>query len=252
MEYTHFPEPFLALCKKERVGEIEPEFQAMKSQAGTSPHHIFPLRDCEVQYQVETLPRSGYFRQLGSLSFSQVMREAYPGGVYYYQTQTFRVVRIQNRERKIIVRDEKRYTTKPTALPALIFPNLSDGNVYSRQRYGELRLIECNLQLREAIIGFKERRGPNEFQQLYPLSTRTWASSSINHASSATTFPPVCCSYILCSTRTVSIGRCWRNSCSRHSSFTCRLSAKTCTTDQTGSASRAGQLCRRAAVPVRV
>lgn len=169
MEYTHFPEPFLVLCKKERVGEIEPEFQAMKSQAGTSPHHIFPLRDCEVQYQVETLPRTGYFRRLGSLSFSQVMREAYPGGVYYYQTQTFRVVRIQNRERKIIVRDEKRYTTKPTALPTLIFPNLSDGNVYSRQRYGDLRLIECNLALREAIIGFKERRGPNEFQQLYPL-----------------------------------------------------------------------------------
>ena len=132
----------------------------------------------------------------------------HPGAIYYYQTQPFRVVRIHAREHKIIVRDEKRYTTKPTVIPTLIYPNLSSGNVYSRQRYDGLRLIECNLQLHEAIMGFRERRGPNEFQQKYPLDP-TSASSSTNPASIVITSLPARCSYTRCSTRPMSIGRCW-------------------------------------------
>lgn len=167
--YADFPPTFVALCQQERVGEVGQEFQPMKLEAGNNPNYAFPLRDCEVQYRVETIARFGPTRQLGSLSFSQVMREAYPGAVYYYQTQPFRVVRVLFRQHIILVRPERRYTTKPIAIPTLIFPNLSPCNVYGVQRYGELRLAESNLQLRESIIGFKERRGPNEITVHYPL-----------------------------------------------------------------------------------
>lgn len=167
--HAAFPPSFEALCYQEHVGEVEASFHAMKLEAGTNPNYAFPLRDCEVQYRVETLEHVGPKRELGTLSFSQVMREAYPGAVYYYQTQAFRVVRILFRQHIILVRPERRYTTKPSSIPALIFPNMSPGNVYGALRFHDLQIAETNLQLKETIIGFKERRGPNEFAVSYPL-----------------------------------------------------------------------------------
>ncbi|MFH0933082.1 MAG: hypothetical protein V1832_02035 [Nitrospirota bacterium] len=48
-------------------------------------------------------------------------------------------------------------------------PNFTSGNVYTSKKYGDLIAVECNLQIREAIVGFKERRGPNELTINYPL-----------------------------------------------------------------------------------
>ena len=88
-----FPSNFIELCNSERIGEISSEFQTMKAQAGEDPNHIYPLRDIDIQYKVEC--RQGpHLRNLGSLGYSQVMREAYPGAIYYYQTQTFRIFRL--------------------------------------------------------------------------------------------------------------------------------------------------------------
>ncbi len=169
---TSFPEAFVHLCKQERIGEISQEFQSMKSEAGDDPNHVYPLRDCEIQFQVESRSRLSPVKRLGSLSHSQVMREAYPGAVYYYQTQPFRVVRILNRQHVIVVRPEKRYTTRPSFIPTLVFPNLSAGNVYGALRYGELQVVESNIQVKETIVGFKERRGPNESSYQYPLDSK--------------------------------------------------------------------------------
>lgn len=163
-----FPSKFTELCNSERIGEISAEFQTMKAQAGEDPNHIYPLRDIDVQYKVEC--RQGpHLRHLGSLGYSQVMREAYPGAVYYYQTQTFRIFRINTYKHLIEVRPEKKYTTKPTLLPTLIFPNLSEGNVIQCKKYGKLTIVECNLQIRESIAGYIESRGRNELDVSYPL-----------------------------------------------------------------------------------
>ena len=165
---ANFPEQFVGLCNSERIGEISAEFQTMKAQAGEDPNHVYPLRDIDVQYKVEC-KQGPHLRRLGSLGMSQVMREAYPGAVYYYQTQTFRIFRINNYKHLIEVRREKKYTTKPTKLPTLIFPNLSEGNVIQCKKYGQLTIVECNLQIRETISGFTETRGPNELDISYPL-----------------------------------------------------------------------------------
>lgn len=159
---------FLDLCKSERLGEISPEFQAMKAQAGNDPNHVFPLRDVEVQFQVKH-KRGAIEESLGSLSYSQLMREAYPGGVYYYTTRPYRVYRVNIRRHVVEVRHEKKYTTKPLLMPTLVFPILSPGNVYISKQYGELAVIESALQIREAIVGYKERRGPKEMSYTYPL-----------------------------------------------------------------------------------
>jgi DEAD/DEAH box helicase domain-containing protein len=166
--HADFSSKFTELCNQERIGEISAEFQTMKAQAGEDPNHVYPLRDIDVQYKVECR-RGPHLRHLGSLGYSQVMREAYPGAVYYYQTQTFRIFRHNNYKHLIEARPEKKYTTKPTKLPTLIFPNLSEGNIIQGKRYGAMTIVECNLQIRESISGFKESRGRNEIDVSYPL-----------------------------------------------------------------------------------
>ncbi|NOU10649.1 MAG: DEAD/DEAH box helicase [Nitrospira sp.] len=162
------PADFEKLCKSERIGELTNEFQTMKSQAGDDPYHTFPLRDLDMQFKVEMRHGPNQFT-LGSLSYGQVMREAYPGAVYYYQTKAYRVVRIRKAQRTIDVRAEKRYFTSPKMLPTLILPNLTTDNIYQDVQFGSLRVIECAMQIGEALVGFKERRGSNEIDIDYPL-----------------------------------------------------------------------------------
>ena len=76
-----WPHGFLELCERERVGEITYELQRMKSEAGEEANHVFPLRDIEVQFKV-IYQHKGEIRNLGRLSYGQMMREAYPGAVY--------------------------------------------------------------------------------------------------------------------------------------------------------------------------
>lgn len=163
-----WPAGFLELCKSERIGIIPTEYQNIKAQAGEDPNHTYPLRDVDVQFWVKH-KRGPIEESRGSLSYGQLMREAYPGAVYYYTTKPYRVYRVKIYSRLIEVRHEKRYTTRPNLLPTLVFPNFTSGNVYTSQKYGDLIAVECNLQIREVIVGFKERRGPNELTANYPL-----------------------------------------------------------------------------------
>ncbi|TLM69239.1 MAG: DEAD/DEAH box helicase [Deltaproteobacteria bacterium] len=162
------PKDFVELCNAERIGEIATELQSMKSQAGDDPYHAFPLRDLDVQYQV-TYKKGPTITPLGSLSQAQVMREAYPGAVYFYQTQSYRVTKIKKQQKNIEVRPEKRYFTTPTMLPTVILPNMGVDNVYGSLKYCNFYVVECNMQIAEAVIGFKERRGNNELDVKYPL-----------------------------------------------------------------------------------
>ena len=164
-----WPEGFSELCKSERIGIIPTELQSISAQAGDDPNHTYPLRDVDIQFQIEH--KTGPIKEsLGSLSYSQLMREAYPGAVYYYITKPYRVYRVRVHQRLVEVRHErKRYTTRPQILPTLVFPDLSSGNAYVSQKYGDLIVAECSLRIRESIVGIKERRGPNEFTIDYPL-----------------------------------------------------------------------------------
>lgn len=162
------PESFSQMCKDERIGEIEVELQFMKAQAADDPNHAYPLRDVEAQFQVQ-YKRGPDDMGRGSLSYSQLMREAYPGAVYYYKAKPHRVYRVNTSTRRVDVRHERQYTTKPINLPTLIFPNLSEGNVEIFNTFGELRVVECNLQISNAVTGYQERRGPNTLKIEYPL-----------------------------------------------------------------------------------
>lgn len=166
---VEFPEGFIRLCQKERIGEIPVDLREMKAEAGEDPNHTFPLRDVESQFKVE-LKQGPVQRDLGSLSYAQVLREAYPGAVYYYTTQAYRVYKVNQHTKVITVRQERQYTTSPQSLPILVFPNISEDNVYRSVTYGDLLVFECNIQVRESVSGFKEQRGPTTLRRTYPLT----------------------------------------------------------------------------------
>ncbi len=162
-----WPEGFLDLCRQDRTGVIDPDLQAMKAEGGEDPHHTFPLRDVEMQFKVEASgPMGG---EKGSLSYSQLLREAYPGAIYRYIMQPFRVTNVFQNKRIVKVRRDKSYYTKPTFLPTLLFPNLSEDSVYQAASAGDTLMVECALQVRQAVSGFTERRGQAEFRHPYPL-----------------------------------------------------------------------------------
>lgn len=165
---VNWPEQFIWLCTQERAGQIPRELQSMKSESGDTPNYIFPLRDVETQFKVE-LRQGPNVKALGSLSYGQLMREAYPAAVYYYATMPYRVTKILINSKMVRVKKEKRYTTKPQFLPTMIFPNLQE-EIYQSYSQENLICIESHLQVRELINGLKERRGPVENIYPYPLA----------------------------------------------------------------------------------
>jgi DEAD/DEAH box helicase domain-containing protein len=165
---VRFPEKFIWLCNQERSGQIPRELQSMKSDSGDNPNYAFPLRDIETQFKVE-FRQGPRIQPLGSLSYGQLMREAYPAAVYYYATMPYRVTKVFFNSKTVLVRKEKRYTTKPQFLPTMIFPNLQE-EIYQSYSHSKVICFECHLQVRELINGLKERRGPTERIYSYPLA----------------------------------------------------------------------------------
>ena len=167
---VEWPSGFMDLCKAERLGSVPLELQQMKSDSGDEPNRTFPLRDVEPQFVVRG--REGNTEEsLGSLSYAQVMREAYPGAVYYYVKRGYRVTKVQALAHRVEVRQERHYyTTKPELLPVTIYPNLAEGNA-SALRCGDLVVLEAGAQVRDAVAGYVEMRGTLKETVKYPLDS---------------------------------------------------------------------------------
>lgn len=165
---VNWPGNFIRVCNQERSGQLPRDLQSKKAEAGDNPNYAFPLRDVESQLRVEHKMQF-HKNSLGSLSYRQLMREAYPGAIYYYATEPYRVYRVNLKSRLIQVKKTKKYTTKPQKLPTQIFPNLTDDNVFRCYKNDELVSLECNLQVSEFINGFIEKRGPTQLSYSYPL-----------------------------------------------------------------------------------
>ncbi|MBE0699296.1 MAG: hypothetical protein IH586_20425, partial [Anaerolineaceae bacterium] len=164
-----WPSNFIELCRRERAGDVPRRLVSLKLEAHDRPNYTFPLRDVESQFKVER--RDGpNVSAMGSMSFAQLMREAYPGGIYYYATIPYRVTRVNVKAKIVQVRREKRYTTQPQRTPPAIFPRLAPGGIFEISRRDDLLCLETSLLVRESIRGIVEQRGRNESVYPYPLA----------------------------------------------------------------------------------
>lgn len=163
-----WPPGFMELCRAEYTGNTPRELLSMKNEGKDRPNYVFPLREVGSQFKVERAqgPTSA---SLGSLSFSQLMREAYPGAVYYYASVPYRVVKVNIKQHTVQVRREKNYTTRPGRLPEALFPRLTPEGVLQAQQRGRLIALEAQTMVRESINGLYEQRGGKETFYPYPL-----------------------------------------------------------------------------------
>jgi DEAD/DEAH box helicase domain-containing protein len=141
-------------------GEPTPALRdAQADQGNTQPLHLaFPLRACEETYKFKGVaggPAPG-----GFVTYGQLLREAYPGAVYYHAGQAWRIIRLNRRDHTLTVARERAYHTRPRSIPANLVPDLSLPTFtdLSWPATG-LRLLEARARATEAVTGFTELQG---------------------------------------------------------------------------------------------
>lgn len=140
---------------------VPDDLYSLKQRGHPTPHLEFPLRtSIEPNFRILAPSES-----LGVLTFGQMLREAYPGAVYFYMAKAYRVLRVKFRAHEITVKREKPMMTKP-AIQTMVFPRFGSG--VSRLLVGACGfLAEVEVQVSERVIGFNERRGSTELIHSY-------------------------------------------------------------------------------------
>jgi DEAD/DEAH box helicase domain-containing protein len=166
--FKNLPEAFGKFIEEETCPTqmLPADLFALKQRAsGTGPHQEFPLRSgVEKNFKVQS-PQ----RLLGNLSFSQLLREAYPGAVYYYMARPFRVVSVNHSAGEVLAQPERRYTTQPLT-QVMVFPDLN-GGLHRLQTGGGGFVAEAEMQVSERVLGFKEKRGSTEQTYNYGIGS---------------------------------------------------------------------------------
>lgn len=152
---------------------IPDDLYTLKQRGENGPHHEFPLRGgMEANYQVKRSPDD---MDLGTLSMAQLVREAYPGAIYYYRANAYRIRETRPKERVLRATREKFGTTKPTSL-ITVFPNFSAGGKRWTSPDGFMQ--ECDVQVAERVTGFTEIRGTASTPNVYGMGS-PWAQRPV-------------------------------------------------------------------------
>lgn len=153
--FSDLNEAFRDLLENERhpVSPIPLDLYPLKQQASESPHHAFPLRTCvERNYQVALGEGN-----MGSLTYSQVLREGYPGAIYRYLAKPYRVNRIMHGAGQISVRATRTIARTTAKTQKAVFPSFPDPYVLLKS--DSAFVCESNIQVSERVVGFRETIG---------------------------------------------------------------------------------------------
>ncbi len=141
---------------------VPADLYPLKQKAQSGPHLEFPIRSgIEQNFQVRTPQGIG----LGNLTFSQALREAYPGAIYFYLARAYRIYRFEYKNGEIMARREKRWTTRPLS-QTMVFPRFQ-GGTFSLFASKNGFLAEAELQVSERVTGFIEQRGAQKEEYRY-------------------------------------------------------------------------------------
>ena len=165
--FQSLPNDFTRFLENELnpVESVPNELYPLKQRAQAGPHYEFPLRSgIEKNFNVSE-SRGPSARRLGTLAYSQALREAYPGAIYYYMAHPYRVYQFSYRTGEIRVKRERQWTTQPM-LQNMVFPKFP-GGVLNFRCSDTGFVSEAEVQVSERIVGFTEQRGPNKIQNEY-------------------------------------------------------------------------------------
>jgi DEAD/DEAH box helicase domain-containing protein len=181
--YRSLPASFRVLLDNELEprASIADDLYPLKQRGVSDPHLEFPIRHgTERTFQVTDYQQT----PLGSVTFTQVLREAYPGAVYWYLARPLRVRHFDHRNGRIVVAREKRVSTRPT-LQSMVFPTFQSTLALRMSDAGFV--AEVPVQVSARVLGFTEQRGRAKTEHRYgPSRPGTRASSTTSSR------PPAC------------------------------------------------------------
>lgn len=173
--FNGLPASFLPMLENEvsPTQVIPDDLYPLKTRAENGPHHEFPIRGgIEANFQVKGMPNE---IDLGTLTMAQLVREAYPGAIYYYRANPYRIRETRTKERVLRATREKFGTTKPNS-QVTVFPNFGAGGKRWSSSKGFMQ--ECDVQVAERVTGFTEVRGSNSVPHLYGIGS-SWAQRPV-------------------------------------------------------------------------
>lgn len=100
-------------------------------------------------------------RPLGSLSYSQLLREAYTGAIYLHMGRPYRVKRVKYHDHQVVVEPEKNKgrMTFPI-VDVRVTPKVSPSpNIFRRRESASLVLWHTMMSVRTSTSGYRERAG---------------------------------------------------------------------------------------------
>ena len=165
-----FSEDFVKLT--ELVNQMDITDNILVSQ---EPHKDFGIRGIDDRtYEIYT---AGGEARLGTINWSQVLREAYPRAVYRHMGDAFRVEKVNFREGTIKVKREKRQvSTSPVGYIVVKEMVGSGGTIYRKTNWSDLmEMWHTTVTVTTLTSGYRERLGNNWINQekyLQPLQRR--------------------------------------------------------------------------------
>lgn len=174
-QFQTLPPDFKRLLENELnpVETLPADFYSLKQRAQTGPHREFPLRSgIEKNFRIST--PQGY---IGNVSHSQMLREAYPGAIYYYMGQPYRITRVHPRDGQLSAIKWKSWATKPLA-NAMVFPRFGEAMIGLSGK-PDAFVVHGELQVSEKVSGFQELRGRNRESHHYGPNSE-WHRRDLN------------------------------------------------------------------------
>jgi DEAD/DEAH box helicase domain-containing protein len=144
-----------ALLEGERQGgeEIPDDLFDLKARAGGNPQRAFSLRNGrDNNFEIHL---GG--ERVGTISFPQLFREAYPGAVYYHMGRPYRVRRVNRTQGTVDISREKHWTTTPQ-FHSHVSIKLMPGDTAMAGPGGFV--YSGDLQITERVSGFTEKKSP--------------------------------------------------------------------------------------------
>lgn len=100
--------------------------------------------------------------RLGTISYSQILREAYPNAVYWHMGRPYRVKRVKIHDQEVVVEkmQEANRRTNPVGEVRVTARQSPAVNIFRRALFGDgIELWHTMMSVRMAVRGYREREG---------------------------------------------------------------------------------------------
>lgn len=165
--FNTLPTSFVVLIENELrpTRPIPNDLYPLKQQAIGGPHRAFPVRSgVEKNYQVSCRQLPG--QRLGTLSYSQLLREGFPGAIYRYLARPYRVFQLKHGSGEVICSRTRGFVRTSPLVQTAVFPRFGEQAYYLRKS-ADAFIAECRLQVSERVVGFVEQHGQSKNEILY-------------------------------------------------------------------------------------